>query len=560
MRFILTFTLLLAMATPLFAQATMASHIRRYEQDRRDFRRFYDLRFSAAHRERHLELHRDWMRFMDAIPFKKLTPSERIDWHLLKTEVEYQLVLEQRDAKKRASLAEWIPFAARLADLEAARRRLEPAPPAAAAKSLQGAIKEVEAATKNLDEKGEATPTWLLSEAARATRASKRVLDRFYRNLGPYDPNFHWRVKAAYDALGSKISDYREKLTKAADRDGPKALVGVPIGAEALAEDLAHEMLSYDPKGLIEAATKHEAWCYAEMKKAANLLGYGDDWRKALAEKVKTAHVAPGTQDELVARQAKEAIAFCDDKNLVTIPSLCRELWHLEMISAEGQKTLPFASYGNLRMNVAYPTAAMNESRKVDSMRGNNRHFSRLVTPHELIPGHHLQTYIARRSNTYRLQFRTPFYIEGWALYGEMLFWHHGFFRTPEEKIGALFWRLHRCARVIVSLRFHLGEMEPKAMVDYLCECVGLERDGATAEVRRYIGGVYSPLYQCGYLIGGLQLWRLREELVVPKGVSERAFHDAILKANSMPIEALRGLLRQQTWDQRRRPNWRFNH
>ena len=76
-----------------------------------------------------------------------------------------------------------------------------------------------------------------------------------------------------------------------------------------------------------------------------------------------------------------------------------------------------------------------------------------------------------------------------------------------------MLWRLHRCARIVVSLRYHLGEMAPEKMVDYLVDEVGLERDGATSEVRRYLRGGYGPLYQCGYLVGALQIWRLREEL-----------------------------------------------
>ena len=48
--------------------------------------------------------------------------------------------------------------------------------------------------------------------------------------------------------------------------------------------------------------------------------------------------------------------------------------------------------------------------------------------------------------------------------------------------------------------------VEPEAMVDYLVDRIGLERHGATSEVRRYVGDSYGPLYQCGYLIGGIRI------------------------------------------------------
>jgi len=47
-----------------------------------------------------------------------------------------------------------------------------------------------------------------------------------------------------------------------------------------------------------------------------------------------------------------------------------------------------------------------------------------------------------------------------------------------------------------------------------LVEEVGHERDNALAEVRRSFGGDYDPLYQCAYLIGGLQVRALHRELV----------------------------------------------
>ena len=79
-------------------------------------------------------------------------------------------------------------------------------------------------------------------------------------------------------------------------------------------------------------------------------------------------------------------------------------------------------------------------------MRGNNPSFCQATVFHELIPGHHLQIFMADRYNPHRKAFRTPFLVEGWALYWEMLLWDMGFPRTPEERVGMLFWRAHRCA------------------------------------------------------------------------------------------------------------------
>ncbi len=115
------------------------------------------------------------------------------------------------------------------------------------------------------------------------------------------------------------------------------------------------------------------------------------------------------------------------------------------------------------------------------------------------------------------------FWGEGWALYWEMLFWDLDFPKTAENKVGMLFWRMHRAARIIFSLHFHLGQMTPEECIDYLVKRVGHELDNATAEVRRSFNGNDGPLYQAAYMLGGLQIRALRLELeikVAPRSLS----------------------------------------
>ncbi len=326
---------------------------------------------------------------------------------------------------------------------------------------------------------------------------------------------------------------------------------------EALLADIEHEMLPYSPEQLVAIGEAQFAWCEEQMIDASQELGYGDDWKAAL-EHVKTLHVPPGEQDALVRQQSLDAIAFLEERELVTVPPLCDETWRLRMLSEESQRVLPFAAYGGQVMLVAYPTAGMDHESKLMAMRGNNIHFSRIVTPHELIPGHHLQGFMAQRHATHRRPFSTPFFGEGWALYWEMRLWDLGWPRGPEDRVGMLFWRMHRAARIIISLGFHLEQMTPEEMIDYLVDRVGHERDNATAEVRRYVGPDYSPLYQCAYMIGGIQLYALHRELVEDGPLTERELHDAILRQNSIPIEMIRAALRDEPPEHDHASRWFF--
>jgi uncharacterized protein (DUF885 family) len=246
-----------------------------------------------------------------------------------------------------------------------------------------------------------------------------------------------------------------------------------------------------------------------------------------------------------------------DNHDLITIPALARESWRMQMMTPDRQLVNPFFTGGET-ISVSYPTNAMSHEQKLMSMRGNNIHFARATVFHELIPGHHLQGFMSARYKSYRSPFRTPFWGEGWALYWELLLWDMGFAKTPENRIGMLFWRMHRCARIIFSLGFHLGQMTPKECIDFLVQRVGHEPENATAEVRRSFNGSYPPLYQAAYLLGGLQIYALHKELVDSGKQTNRAFHVAILKQNSIPIAMVRASLTNERLTRDVQAQWKF--
>jgi uncharacterized protein (DUF885 family) len=215
----------------------------------------------------------------------------------------------------------------------------------------------------------------------------------------------------------------------------------------------------------------------------------------------------------------------------------------MEMMPSDKQKINPFF-LGGETIHISFPSSDMSHEFKRMSLRGNNRHFARATVQHELIPGHAMQAWAEGRHSPHRSLFATPFWTEGWTLHWEMLLWDLGFPRTPEERIGMLFWRLHRCVRVEFSLRFHRGELTPEQCVEMLVEEVGHERENALGEVRRSFGGEYDPLYQCAYLIGGLQVRSLHREMTGSGAMTGRHFHDRFLEEGPMPIAAMRAAMK----------------
>ena len=331
---------------------------------------------------------------------------------------------------------------------------------------------------------------------------------------------------------------------------------GRPIGVEALKIELAGELIPYSPEECIAIAEHEAIWCQNELKKASREMGFGDDWKSAV-EKVKTLHVKPGEQPTLIRDLANEAVEYMNKYDLVTIPPLAQESWRMEMMSPQRQLVSPFFTGGEV-ISVSFPTSSMPHEAKLQSLRGNNIHFSRATVQHELIPGHHLQQFLASRYNTQRAQYTTAFWTEGFAVYWEFVLWDRGFPRSPEDRIGMLFWRLHRCARIVFSFNYHSEKWDTKECVDYLVRTVGHERDNAAAEVRRSFGGGYGPLYQAAYLLGALQLRQLRHELVDSGKMKEKAFHDALYRENRIPIELLRAKLMNEKLPRDHIAKWRF--
>lgn len=538
----------------------MRGVIEKFDEDISIMNRFYSAPFSANRSQRFEQVFTDELVLLRQMDFNALNHDEQIDHILFRNYLEHEINEQIRLRGQVAEMSEMLPFLKTVSDLEDERRTLKPLDPAKAAEVLNGIPKQIESVQAMFNQ-----PTTVRPRRTVANRATKAVaelrntLKRWYTYYNSYDPLFTWWCSSPYKAADDALSKYQtyisEKLV-GIKPDDKTTIIGDPIGREALIRDLKFEMIPYSPEELIEIANKEFAWCQTELKKASREMGYGDDYMKAI-EAVKQKYVEPGKQPELIKKLAYEAIDYLEKNDLVTVPKLARESWRMEMMTPERQLVAPFFLGGETIL-VSYPTDGMTHEQKLMSMRGNNPYFARAVTGHELIPGHHLQGFMAQRYRPYRSDFRTPFSVEGWALYWEFLLWDRGFDRTPEEKIGALFWRSHRAARIIFSLNFHLGNWTPEQCVDLLVNKVGHERDNALGEVRRSFSGDYGPLYQIAYMMGGLQFYALHHELVDSKKMTDRQFHDAILHEGQIPVEMVRAILTKQKLSRDLESKWRF--
>lgn len=584
----------------------LAELLNRYNADQGSISRRYDAPDSPLQRKRMRDFYSGWRTRLKEIDFEKLKQEGRVDYVLLDNLLKYQVALLDRADKQRAEQASLMPFADELLKLQDDRREMKVVNGQQAARVLATLAKQVDSLRLLIEQptRGGADipsaaphpPRAVANRAADEIDRIRNVVNQWYSYYQGYDPMFTWWVENPLAKINESLTSYTRTIrnrivgiplsqlgggtgggragggatqgrnggaggggntgagSMAAEANAP--IIGDPIGRDGLMADLEKEMIPYTPEELIAIAEREYQFSLSEMKKASREMGFGDNWKAAM-EKVKDTYVPPGEQTELIRRLGREAEEFFAKHQWITIPELAKEDWRMEMIPPDRQRVSPFFLGGDL-IQVSYPTNEMTDEEKANSLRGNNPHFSHATVFHELNPGHHLQGFMTARYNTQRRLFATPFWSEGGALYWEMFLWDHDFHVSPEDRIGALFWRMHRSARIVFSLSFHLGKMTPEQAIKYLIDAVNFEPNNAEGEVRRSFGGAYSPLYQAAYMLGGLQLRALHKELVDSKKMTDLQFHDAIYQGGTMPIAMVRARLANTPLTRDGAAPWKF--
>jgi hypothetical protein len=563
--------------------------IERYLVELRDYQRIHVLPGSPLRQTAMEGFYKAQLRLLDDIRFDQLSQAGKVDYLLLRS----RLIREQKDlmaeAQREAEIAAIIPFQQTIVGYEEARRRMETIDGQKSAISLEHLLKEIAAAKDSLS--GKKPNPQALNRAAQRLQQLRGTMRTWYDFYALYDPKFVWWTEAAFKKADEGVEAHAQYLhttsgvggtlepvagggrgggTAAGGRGGGRAarpaggpmgseaeISGVgPAGREALVDALRTAMVAYTPEQLIEVANREFAWCDKEMLRASKEMGFGDDWKKAL-EAVKNKYVEPGQMIYLVRDLSREAVEYLEKNQLVTIPELVKQDYWEEAMTPQMQLVNPFFT-GGATIQVSSPASSQTIEERLEALRGNNIYFARATVFHELIPGHHMQQYMTQRYRIYRSIFSTPFWTEGMAFYWEMLLWDLGFTHTPEQRVGALFWRMHRCARIIFSLSFHLSKMKAVECVQFLVDRVGHEKANAEGEVRRSFNGSYAPIYQCAYMLGALQFYALHKELVGSGKMTNRAFHDSLYQQGNMPIEMVRLAINGQKVERGYEASWKF--
>jgi len=175
----------------------------------------------------------------------------------------------------------------------------------------------------------------------------------------------------------------------------------------------------------------------------------------------------------------------------------------------------------------------------------------RSLAYHEAVPGHHFQLAIQQeltglpKFRTQRIFSGGSAHAEGWALYTERLAVEQGWYEGDVPGLlGALGSELFRARRLVVDTGLHSKGWTRQQAIDY---GIGAQ------EVERY---VVWPGQACAYMLGMLHILELREKAKAALGpkFTLPGFHDVILRAGSVPMDVLTGLVDQWVAQESARP------
>jgi len=171
------------------------------------------------------------------------------------------------------------------------------------------------------------------------------------------------------------------------------------------------------------------------------------------------------------------------------------------------------------------PTAALREKRQ---------HFGfELTCAHEGYPGHHLQFSIQNRhpSRIRRLCSHSIFY-EGWTMWCEKMAVEQKWVTEPYARLQQLHDALWRAWRIVIDVGLHSGNLTHEQAAQMLVKGVGFTTARARTDVNWYTS---QPSVPMSYLLGRLELERIKSRLVDKEGWSLRKFHDWVLSHGAVP-------------------------
>ncbi|MCW8879560.1 MAG: DUF885 domain-containing protein [Kangiellaceae bacterium] len=175
-------------------------------------------------------------------------------------------------------------------------------------------------------------------------------------------------------------------------------------------------------------------------------------------------------------------------------------------------------------------------------MKANPKFSLKTLTYHEANPGHHWQVALNLAQDDLPFLRRiAPYnaYIEGWALYSELVAAELGMYENdPFSDLGRLQAELFRAVRLVVDTGLHYKRWTREQAIEYMAAKTGSAESDVVAEIERYMAW---PGQALGYKLGMIKILDLRDSAKSKLGdkFDLAEFHDLVLLGGAVPMNVL---------------------
>jgi uncharacterized protein (DUF885 family) len=477
----------------------------------------------------------DWAKRFGGLADTGLTPDQRIDRDLVLSQLTGSSIT--RDWQRWRRDPDPYVSAGLMGVFSLFVRRLHPEPELVrAAVARLGQVPAVlDAGRSNLD--ADLASPLLVNRALGQCRAAV-VYSRDLLPAEVADDNLRAELAEAGAAAADAYESFAAHLTDLAGKAKGDWALGEERYSRLLREK---ELLADDASSLRERGRAAHAALDDEMRDLCRREWNDDDWRSRLDIVNADRPTTPEAMRSGYEKWTNDARAFLVEHDLVSFPE--GERCTVEPSPPFQRPVLAVASYFQPpamrpslegRFNVPYPPEGTSDEELAQRLADNSFPSMPTTSVHEAYPGHHWHfAWLQANASTLRRLVTTPYFVEGWGLYSEVMMREQGFYTDPGQELCHLDARIFRAARIVADTSLHCGDMTFDEAVAYMHENTGLTEATARAEVTRYCAW---PTQAASYLTGSLEIERMRVQWESEGRGSLRDFHDRIAGSGGLPI------------------------
>ncbi|MBA3765590.1 MAG: DUF885 domain-containing protein [Acidobacteria bacterium] len=512
--------------------------------------------YSLAGVERERAVNRKYLKALDAIPVKSLSPVNSVDYRIMRNRLEYNLF--SVDVLREY---EWNPLRYNIGNAIYGLIARDFAPLKDRLRNIKERLKVVPVVVAQAKLLLRNPPRIHTETAINQNTGTISLIRDELRPFIEQAPELKAEIAPAQSVAIKALEDYGAWLQKDLL---PRSTGNFRLGDEkyrrklrfALESDLSKEEIlrraEADLKSTQDAMYDVALPLYKKyfpLEKDRARLADRKLVIKAVLARLAEMHPTNETIVPLASEQVKAATDFVRANNLVSLPSgpvkvIVMPEFTRGVAVAYCNAVGPFESRGETFYAISPTPQDWTPARMDSFFREYNNYMLQDVTVHEAMPGHYLQLAHANKFTAptrLRAIFQSNTFAEGWAVYAEALMAEHGF-GGPEVRLQRLKLYLRSIINAILDQKVHTAGMTEKEALALMMN-EGFQEEGEAAGKWRRAALTSAQLPS--YYVGSIEVNDIRRAYETRMGdtVDYKRMHDTMLSFGSPAPKYVRELM-----------------